>query len=81
MSLHEFMAAIPKVELNLQLTGALRKESLMMIANQNGLPASFENFEEWVGLLDQPDYQRLDEIAKVAGSWIMYPEDIAPRCL
>ena len=77
MSLREFVAAIPKVELNLQLTGALQRESLMMIARQNGIPSVREDFEEWATLLDRPDYGRIDEIAREAGSWAMYPEDIA----
>lgn len=76
MSLREFIAAVPKVELNLQLTGTLRRESLLMIAHQNGVPAEREDFESWVELLDRPDYTRLDEIAREAGSWVMYPEDI-----
>ena len=77
MSFHEFVTAIPKVELNLQLTGALQRESLMMIARQNGVPSMREDFEDWVALLDRPDYGRIDEIAREAGSWAMYPEDIA----
>ncbi len=77
MPLREFFAAIPKVELNLQLTGALRKDSLLMIAKQNGVPAARDDFEQWVELLDRPDNSRLDEIAREAGSWVMYPEDIA----
>ena len=77
MSLRDFIAAVPKVELNLQLTGALRRESLLMIANQNGIPAERDDFDQWLELLDRPDYKRLDEIAREAGSWVMYPEDIA----
>jgi len=77
MSLRDFITAIPKVELNLQLTGAFRRESLLMIAHQNGIPAQKKDFDHWVELLDQPDYARLDEIAREAGSWVMYPEDIA----
>ncbi len=77
MSLRDFITAIPKVELNLQLTGALRRESLLMIAHQNGIPAQNKDFDQWIELLDQPDYARLDEIAREAGSWVMYPEDIA----
>lgn len=71
------MAALPKVELNLQLTGALRKESLLLIANQNGIPGQMDDFAFWAGMLDGPDPERLDEIAAVLGSWIIYPEDIA----
>lgn len=77
MSIRDFIAAIPKVELNLQLTGAFRRESLLMIAHQNGIPAQLEDFDGWIELLDNPDYARLDEIARIAGSWVMYPEDIA----
>jgi len=77
MSLRDFITALPKVELNLQLTGALRKDSLLLIANQNGIPGQMDNFARWVELLDDPDPERLDEIAAVAGGWIMYPEDLA----
>ncbi len=77
MAFRELIAALPKVELNLQLTGALRKESLLLIANQNGIPAQSEDFAYWVDMLDEPDPQRIDEIARVAGGWIIYPEDIA----
>ena len=77
MSIREFIAAVPKVELNLQLTGAFRRESLLMIAHQNGIPAQRDDFDQWLELLDRPDYARLDEIAREAGSWVMYPEDIA----
>lgn len=76
MTFRDFITALPKVELNLQLTGALRKESLLMIANQNGLPSQMDDFDRWVKLLDKPDPTRIDEMASVFGSWIMYPEDL-----
>ena len=77
MSFRDFISALPKVELNLQLTGALRKESLLLIASQNGIPAQMEDFDHWVEMLDKPDPARIDEIARVAGGWVMYPEDVA----
>ncbi len=77
MSFRDFIAALPKVELNLQLTGALRKESMLLIASQNGIASQMEDFASWVDMLDQPDPARLDEIAQVLGGWVMYPEDIA----
>ncbi|MCY4018391.1 MAG: hypothetical protein OXG39_03200 [Chloroflexi bacterium] len=77
MGLREFFAAIPKVDLNLQLTGAFVDEGLLMIARQNGVPAETEDFAYWTDLLVNPDYQRIDELAAVAGSWVRYPEDIA----
>lgn len=77
MSVREFIKAIPKVELNVQLTGAMNKETLLMIARQNGVPDELKHFESWVELLDNPDPNRFDEIAEVTGKWIKYPEDIA----
>lgn len=76
MAFRDFIQAIPKVDLNLQLTGALVKDNLLMIARQNGVPTTVEDFDQWVALMDAPDNDRLDEIAAVAGSWVMYPEDI-----
>ena len=77
MSLREYFAALPKVDLNLHLTGALNEDSLLMIARQNGIPAEMNEFADWVALLRKPDYKRLDEIASVVGGWARYPEDIA----
>lgn len=77
MTFRNFIEALPKVDLNLRLTGALRKESLLLIANQNGVPNQLDDFGRWVELLDKPDPARIDEMAKVFGSWIMYPEDVA----
>ncbi|MCY3796608.1 MAG: hypothetical protein OXI30_09975 [Chloroflexota bacterium] len=77
MTFRNFIEALPKVDLNLHLTGALRKESLLLIANQNGVPNQLDDFGRWVELLDKPDPARLEEMAKAFGSWIMYPEDVA----
>jgi len=77
MSVREFIKAIPKVELNVQLTGALNQETLLMIANQNGIPSEIKHYETWVELLEDPDSERLDEIAEFTGKWVKYPEDIA----
>ncbi len=77
MSIRDFFAAMPKADLNLQLTGAFRLESLLLISRQNGIPEATEDYDDWLALLRQPDFARIDEIARAAGSWIMYPEDIA----
>lgn len=77
MTFRNFIEALPKVDLNLHLTGALRKESLLLIANQNGVPNQLDDFGRWVELLDKPDPARFAEMARMFGSWIMYPEDVA----
>ena len=77
MSLREFVASVPKVELNLHLTGAFRRDSLLLLADQNAVPSTQEDFAHWLALIDTPDYEQLEEIARMAGSWVIYPEDIA----
>lgn len=77
MTFRNFIEALPKVDLNLHMAGALRKESLLLIANQNGIPNQSDDFERWAELLDNPDPARIDEMASVFGSWIIYPEDVA----
>lgn len=77
MGLREFFAALPKADINLQLTGALVADSFLMIARQNGAPAETDDFADWARMLDQPDFARIDELAAVTASWARYPEDIA----
>jgi adenosine deaminase len=67
---------MPKVELHIHLEGAMRKESLLLIAEQNEIAENIKNFSEWVQLLDNPDFQRLDEIASTSSLWLQQPEDI-----
>jgi adenosine deaminase len=67
---------MPKVELNIRLEGAMRKESLLLIAEQNEVAENVKNFDEWVRLLDHPDYQRLDEIVNATSLWLQQPEDL-----
>lgn len=77
MSLETFIHAMPKVELFVQLEGALQRETLMMFADQNEIRAEVRDFQNWLGLFDQPDYQRLDEIAAVVNGWLRYPDEIS----
>lgn len=76
MSVESFIRAIPKAELNVQFEGALHKDTLLMIAEQNDIAASLKHFQQWVALLDQPDYKRLDEIVRTVSLWLQLPEDL-----
>jgi adenosine deaminase len=76
MSIESFIQAMPKVELNLQFEGALNREALLLIAEQNDVAASIKHFNQWVQLLDRPDYQRLDEMLQVICKWLVQPEDL-----
>lgn len=76
MTVESFIRAIPKVELNLQFEGAMSKEALLLIAEQNDVGDSTKQFHQWASLLDQPDCKRLDEITQTVARWIQLPEDL-----
>lgn len=76
MSVESYIRAMPKVELHLHLEGALRTETLLTIAEQNEVAENIKHFDEWVRLLDAPDYQRLDEIVQTTNLWLQQPDDL-----
>jgi adenosine deaminase len=71
-----FIQAMPKVELNLHLEGAILPNTLKLIADQNEISESLKHFSDWVSLINQPDYTRLYEIARMACSWLKQGEDL-----
>ena len=76
MSTASFIQAIPKVELTIHLEGAMHKPSLLVIADQNDVAESLKHFNEWVRLLNTPDYKRLYEIIKVTTGWVQHADDL-----
>jgi adenosine deaminase len=77
MSIESYLRAIPKVELDIQLEGTIRKETLLTIAEQNEISENLKQFKQWMSLLDNPDYQRLDELIQTITSWLQTPEDLS----
>ena len=76
MSIASFIAALPKIELNVQLAGAIQPKTLMMIASQNEISSSLKRFDDWAKLIETPDYGRLYEIMRMACSWLKAPDDL-----
>lgn len=79
MSVQDYIRALPKVELNAHLEGALQRETLLFLAEENNIAAEMKTerqFRQWVDLFDKPDYERLDEIARTTASWMRYPDDL-----
>lgn len=76
MSVKDFIQAMPKVELHLHLEGAIQKERLLIIAEQNEIAEQIKHFQDWVRLLDKPDYERLYEIVQTTIQWLQHPEDL-----
>jgi adenosine deaminase len=76
MTAESFIRAMPKVELHIHLDGAMSKDSLATIAEQNDISETVKHFNQWLGLLDRPDYARLDELAHTVSQWVRQPEDL-----
>ena len=76
MSIENFVQAMPKVALHTQLEGALDKKRLLLIAEQNEIADELKHFDEWVALLDNPDYERLPELITTVSKWLQHPEDL-----
>lgn len=76
MSVERIIREMPKVELHVHLEGAIRPDTLAIIAEQNEIEATSKHFRQWMQLVRQPDYSRLDEIVSTAIKWLQYPDDI-----
>lgn len=80
MSVETFIQAMPKVDLNVQLEGAISKELLLLVAEQTDVVSNYKKvkeFNEWVAKLKQPNFNQIDDIAREVSLWIRHPEDIA----
>jgi adenosine deaminase len=76
MSLTDYINAMPKVEIAVQLHGALKPDTIATIADQNEIADQLKHFSTWVGLVRQPDISRLDEIIQMANGWIRQADDL-----
>ena len=80
MSLETYIQAMPKAALHVQLEGAVPKETLLRMAEQNNVAARMKrrrDFDKLVELLNNPEVDRLDEIARESATWVRYAEDLA----
>lgn len=76
MSLASYVGALPKVELNVQLEGAIQPNTLAMIAEQNEIAETLKRFNDWAALIKEPDYSRLWETIRMVCSWLKHPDDL-----
>lgn len=77
MSVESFIRAMPKVELHVHLEGAIRLETLRIIAEQNEIPETLKDYATWIDLVEHPDYQRIDETIFTISQWLQAPEDLS----
>jgi aminodeoxyfutalosine deaminase len=78
MSLETFIRAMPKVEINVHLEGALTRETLLMIAEQNDTASTMKprQWSEWQALVNKPDGTRIDDMMRTFAGWLKHPEDL-----
>jgi len=76
MSTASFIHALPKVELNVQLEGAIQPQTLAVIADQNEISETLKHYQDWVNLINAPDYKRINEIARMACSWLKHADNL-----
>lgn len=77
MSIESFVAAMPKVELNVNLDGLVRKKTWLLIAEQNEVHAGLKRFNDWVELLNDPLFEKLDDLRAIVNTWPKFDEDLA----
>lgn len=76
MSIANIIKAMPKAEINVSLEGALLRSTLVMIAEANEIHLTLKHYQQWLGLVDKPDYRRLPDAIKMINSWLRYPEEL-----
>ncbi len=76
MTLHDFIRAMPKVELHVHLQGSTRPETLLKLAQRNHIPLpsdTVEGIREWYTFRDFPHFV---EIYGIICQCIQSPDDI-----
>src|SRR5215204_1346805 len=76
MTVATYIEAMPKVDLHVHLEGAISKNMMLVIADQNDVSESVKHFNTWVNLLEKPEYDRLEELIRVVSGWVRQPEDL-----
>jgi adenosine deaminase len=76
MSVESYLRALPKVELHLQLEGAVPRETMLMFADQNEIREEVKRFDRWLGLYANPDFKKLGELVDMLRTWLRYGDDL-----
>ena len=76
MSIENYIRDMPKVALDIHLEGAIPKEQLLLIAEQNEINEQVKHFDRVINTLHKPDFNRLDELIDTFSTWVQQPDDL-----
>jgi adenosine deaminase len=78
MSLETFIRAMPKVEPYVHFEGAIPRDTLLMLAEENDIAGSMKPraYNDLINALAKPDISKIDELANTYASWLKHAEDL-----
>ena len=76
MATTETIAAMPKVELHVHLEGAIRPETLLYLAQRNGIPLPASNLEELRSWYRFTDFPHFVDVYQTLSRCIRTPDDV-----
>lgn len=76
MDIKAFVEAMPKVATSVRLEGAIKRQTLIQISEQNEVNETLKKYDEWVERLNAPDFDSLDDLLSVTTVWLQHPDDL-----
>jgi len=80
MSIETIIQEMPKVDLHVQLEGAIAKEFILLVAEQTDVARGYKKAKEYRTAMEnfkKPKFDKIDEIARESSAWVKHPEDLA----
>lgn len=78
MALEDFVRAMPKAELSVQLEGAIPQSVLLRIIEENNVAATMRprEYKQWLQMLAHPDSENWEVLTKQISTWLQHPDNI-----
>jgi len=78
MALEDFVRAMPKAELSVQLEGAIPHNVLLRIMEENNIAATMRprEYKQWLEKLASPEPETWESLTKQISTWLQHPDNI-----
>jgi len=77
MSVARLIKSLPKYELNLRFEAAVQRETILTIADENGIPDQIRRFDSIIELYRNPESKRFGDLINYIASWIKFEDNLA----